>query len=338
MTSESDEVDPESVHGLLRELVFNRNGLALLAAVLIGVLLLVLGASTSGSAHTVVTGLGTGLVASSVFAGLFLLLVSRAEHRLLQSAIDTQADEVASTVVAQVQELQRRFIPAAVYQGSQEFNYQFNSDLTGDLEGTSRYIYYGLTGKYVGARLLNVRHRISNVDVVIGDPRSEDSARFRQKHQARPSMNGQIQRVLVEEVDHCIIGLYSARHLHDRITVYITETPNYDRVEVTDAAGYLTLFTREENRTFQYPETLRFTPEADFYEMMRRDADRALERSSVTKVEIGQAWTDDDLRAFYAEAFGRALSPDDLDELKTGFASFREDFDAQLRACAPQHH
>lgn len=345
-----------SAQSLLRELYLNKNGIALLVAVLVSLALLAGGANASGVTHTVVTGLGTSLLASAVFAALFLLFVSGTENRLLRatingvsdrvveqaaiqlrSAVGKQAEEMTDRVVAQVREQQQRYVPVDVYEERDNFSHRFNLDLTRDLERTSRYVYYGLTGKYVGARLLSIDHRISDVRVVIGDPRTPAAIFTRKRHEGLAQGNGEIRTALVKQVDQCIIGLFNARHRHEHISLYVTAAPNYDRVEITDTAAYLTLFTTQENRPNRYPETLRFSSDATFYQMMLRDGFRAANAPGVEPFVISEGTTEDDLMRFYERAFDRPLSPVDLSELKRQFDLFKDEFDVQLHRCVPEH-
>jgi hypothetical protein len=324
-----------AVLGLLKELYFSLFGIVFLVSLLVSIGLFSAAAISSGTVQTVWLGIATSLLASSVFASLYLLLTSEVDERLLRATVAHEMNEVATKVVAQSQERQRRYVPIVVYGECDDFDPSFNRDLNEDLSSTTRYVYYGLTGRYVGARLLGVTHRINDVLVIVGDPTSEAAIRTRMLHSyvgpdAMPDRD-EIRDQLVADVDRCVIGLFRNRRSHENIELCVAPSPNFDRVEICDAAAYLTLFSTRDDQSKAYPETLKFSADAIFYAMMLRDAHRAAHAPEVKMLRLRAETTHRDLLRFYDEAFERRLSQADLASMEDRFRGLRGEFSHKLR-------
>ncbi|MGH9210635.1 MAG: hypothetical protein ACRD2C_08120 [Acidimicrobiales bacterium] len=329
----------QAVLRLLKELYFSLYGVALLISLFASVGLFVTAALSSGTVQTIWLGLATSLLASAVYSALFLLFTSEVEERLLRATVAHEMHQVAAQVTAHATELQRRYIPVTVYEEGDHFDPRFNRDLNDDLATTATYVYYGLTGSYVGARLCRVNHRINDVRVIVGDPMSDAAILTRMLHAyARPDPNAgpdEIRRELEADVDRCVIGLFQSRRLHDNIELFVTPSPNFDRLEICDAAAYLTLFSTRDDQTKTFPETLKFSAKATFYAMMLRDARRAEHAPGVKVLRVRAETSRRDLAEFYDRAFGRRLSNDDLASMEQQFRAFRDDFSRKLRQLEP---
>jgi hypothetical protein len=185
----------------------------------------------------------------------------------------------------------------------------------------------------VGPRLLSVTHRINDVQVIVGDPNSEQAIETRIQHEyaitdVAPGKEA-VQRALVEAVDLCVMGLFLSRHAHAKIELVLTPRPNFDRVEICDSASYLTLFsTRQDNRA-AFPQTLRWAPDSALYAMTLRDAQRAADFATCS-LRIRGTTDERELLDFYNDELHRQISLKDLQAIEERFRQFKDDFLAKL--------
>lgn len=326
--------EPSGVLGVLRELYVSLFGVFFLVSLLLSVLLFAIAADARGTAQTVWLGLATSLLASAVFSSLQLLLTEQVSKRLLSATVANEMHEVADRVIAETHEQQERYVPIAVYEESGSPDGRFNRDLADDLTSTNRYIYYGLTGRYVGSRLLNLHHRISDVLVVICDPDTEAAINTRMLHSsAGPDFShdtNHIQQELTADIDRCIVGLFASRRWHDTIEICLTSTPNFDRVEICDAASYLTLFSTRADQRLTYPQTLKFSPDSTFYSMMLRDTQRAAAAPGAKLLRLRTTTSQNELVDFYGDVLRRPVTVDELDDMEERFLRFSEEFHRQV--------
>jgi hypothetical protein len=303
-------------------------GIFFLLSLIVSVGLFVSAANSSGTVQTFWLGVGTSLLASTVFSSLQVLVTNRANERLLRASVGQAAQDVADSVL----ENNRRYMPMAVYDETKTFNAAFNRDLTADLCSTGKYVFNGLTGRYIGARLLSINRRINEVLVIIGDPSSDDAVRVRIEHRgADPDSDREkVKEQLRNDADLCIVGLFRSRRQHGPIELILTRTPMLDRVEICDRAGYLTLFSAREDRRSVFPQTLRWSPESPVYVTTHREAKRTAESPTNVRLRITPTMGEDELLAFYRDRLGRHLDRSGLDALQTMFLQFEQDFSSKV--------
>jgi hypothetical protein len=310
--------------GLIKTTYNSLFGVFVLLELILSVGLFVLAAISTGTIQTVWLGIGTSLLASTVFSSLQVLVTNRANEQVLLSSVASAAQNVAERMAGK----NRRYVPLAEYDETRNFNERFNRDLSADLGTTDRYIFNGLTGRYIGPRLRQVNKRINEILVVVGDPRSDDAVRIRIEHR-RADSNSERQRIkagLQDDIDLCIIGLFRSRNLHGPIELTLASAPILDRVELCDQAGYLTLFSARVNPKSVFPQTLRCSPDSPFYVSARREARRIADASGTVRFRITEQTDDADLVAFYHEQLHRDLGPDGLRPLFSAFEKFEEGF------------
>jgi hypothetical protein len=313
---------------LIKQIYNSLFGVFFLLSLISSVGLFISAANTSGTVQTFWLGVGTSLLASTVFSSLQVLVTNRANERLLLASVGQAAQDVADSVL----ERNRRYVPLAVYDETKTFNPAFNRDLTADLCNTTKYVFNGLTGRYVGARLLSINRRINEILVIIGDPSSDDAVRVRIEHRgADPDFDREgVREQLRRHADLCVIGLFRSRRQHGPIELILTRTPMLDRVEICDHAGYLTLFSAREDRHSVFPQTLRWSPESPMYVTTHREAKRTAESPSNVRLRITPTMGEDELLTFYRDKLGRDLDRDGLEELQERFRQFELEFSTRV--------
>ncbi len=170
-----------------------------------------------------------------------------------------------------------RYLPSRIYSATARPSKDFNEDLRADLKSSTSYVFRGGTGRYVPlrlAKLVNLPMRIS-----IGLINPTDSNVVTQRALDRISQRGldrsvvnDVYREIVEQIQTCIVGVFDFRHSCE-ITLSFGEDTSAFRHEVFDAAAYVSMYHSWE-KSYWFPETLRFDKDSVFYRSFKLDCER----------------------------------------------------------------
>lgn len=140
-----------------------------------------------------------------------------------------------------------------------------------------------------------------------------------------------VREQLTEYTDCCIAGLFASRSRHEEIDIHLTPTPNFDRVEICDAAAYLTLFSTRGDERRPYPQTLRLSPDSTFYAMMQRDTQRATGAPGAVVLRLRAHTTEAEVLDFYGDVLQRPISLEELAEMTARFRKYEAEFSRKVR-------
>lgn len=324
------------VSELLKLLVAARTYVFFSVSILITGGLFYWASKTSGSSQAALVGVASSMLASTLFAWLQLFFTRSAFTDMLQSSISDAVEgssksieAVVSTRMDKVLSFINRgwgeFIPMAEFPASSEPGDEFNNDFAVELERSGRYVFLGLTGRYVGPRLAAVDRRLNEVTVIIGNPATNEAVKIRQEQESPADQRPAIEAKLRAEVDLCLFGLFEHRHRHDRISLYLNPAPDLDRIEILDDCVYLALFSgSEQNRRF--PRTLKFSGASFVCRTARRSAARVMASQASVRFDLSPQTGPEELMRFYASHLDRRIDEAEFGSLKANYASFESEF------------
>jgi hypothetical protein len=166
-------------------------------------------------------------------------------------------------------------LPAAVYPGKTQADLRFNHDLDNHLDTTTRYLFWGPTAVYVGARLTHRRStkRLKTVEVTVTDPRSEAAM----KHAVMDRLKRpdhidkhpeEVEAELRKDIFMAIIALFDSRDCAQRVRILLEKRAAGVRVELFDRALYDSSVESTERKNFTH--TLRWDSDQPAFKARER--------------------------------------------------------------------
>jgi DNA-binding SARP family transcriptional activator len=218
--------------------------------------------------------------------------------------VETETTELATTLERPESTSQirlpagHRYLPTHTFPGTNRPDPDFNAWLMRDLAASNVYIFRGVSAKYVPDRVRAQGRMLETLRVVMLDFESEEPLRLR----ALDVMNNMPDRghSLDEEVGRlrrtllgAIVGLFDCRRLCP-IDVGLVPSTSVDRIELFDAAVYVSLYHGETSKGQVYPETSRYGRDSVAYQQHRLDCNRMLEVAT-RRLEFRSQQSDEDL-------------------------------------------
>lgn len=206
-----------------------------------------------------------GLV--QLFNAVFLAEnVTRWSTEMISRSSDTLEEAVAFERSKQYQ-----FLPARTYKG--QWSEAFNGDLDNSIERTEKYLYCGVTARYVALRIIELQpQKLHEVVVIIDDPSSAASLWWRVRRDRRlndPDLtDSERESKLYAESMMGLAGLFEAHKYVDRLRITVVSVPKSFRSEVTDNALFLTVVPEEVS--VEFPESYRFDKSVPPYDLHKR--------------------------------------------------------------------
>jgi hypothetical protein len=224
------------------------------------------------------TQIGSGLAASIIFAIIYTVLANREYSELIKNEIADQLTAHLSDMLKQVKQLNLLFLPTDQYPATREFDHRFNTDLNRDMCASSFYFFRGTSAKYIPARLHRCDHHLDSAQVILLDPRDQDTigARARDRRR-RPEYSGKsleaIERDLKSEILLALVALFDCRDQCD-IEVGFIKSTSPVRIEIFENAIYTSVYRAPESARNTHPETARFGKDSQTYQIFREECKR----------------------------------------------------------------
>jgi hypothetical protein len=277
--------------------------------------------------------IGAGLAASVIFAVIYTVLANREYSELIKN-------EIAGQLTARFDELQhdirltnQLFLPTEQYPASGEFDPRFNRDLTRDMGQSNFYFFRGTSAKYVPARLRNCDHHLDVTQVLLLDPRDEQAIAARAGDRLRRPEHKdkhlpEIMDEIKEEILLALVALFDCRE-YCPIEIGFSTTTSPARIEVFDGAIYTSLYRSSESQRNTHPETARFSPESQIYQIFRDEWRRQFQ---LAQPRHRFTTSDGDLAlCAFVELLGfGGIGRAELDEQRQRYAAFIGPFETAL--------
>lgn len=341
-TAEDDPRTLERQEGLLRRYA---TWLALGFVIVSSLGLLYWAAHTGDETlQTVLTSVATSMLAAAVFASVYTGIVERHQINVvsdqlrsavsaaivrIQVAHEQAVRDVLSEAEQRIDALQEshyrqiaaqfpNLLPRDYFPPTQNPDERFNAVVQAELDSSARYLFKGVTGRYIPARLEASTPRARLVEVLLTDPRRTDL--LRQYVRDRFGGQGADLETFVantqREIYTTIVDLFDMR------TTVATELrlhtgPVFYRTELFDHAAIVSYFVAQTPTA--YPVTYLYGSESFFYGSFMTDFvhERELAKCGIS---LAPGLVEDDLVAFLEKlrCSGGALS-----ELRAEAKAFR---------------
>jgi hypothetical protein len=269
------------------------------------------------SAGEVASAVGLNLMASVLFALIFVVLTNWVQERNIQESIGEGFGDLAEMLDKHVAQANRLFLPSKRYEAlnptNNNFGDAYNQDLTRDLEESGTFAFDGPSARYVAVRLLAAKHHPQQVRIAMISPANQRAINRRAAdRRSWPSVRGtpveQVERELEDELFMNIVSLFDCRHLCPIEILYYNHTAVYRHV-LLDQAVYVSWYHSPQQ--MEMPDSYRFGKDSFIYAAFRMDLMRKFEMST-DKVVFDAGHRDDVLIDHLHRLTGRSIDAADL--------------------------
>jgi hypothetical protein len=320
---------------LSRTFVWYSFGTACSVALAVGVLLAAL--DDDLSAAEISSAIGLNLIASVVFALMFVALANWVQDRNVQSTIRDGFKELGEQVRNNAATTDRLFVPQKTYEpvnpGS-NYGDEFNLEVTRDLEESDFFAFNGPSARYVAARLLAARHHPTHIRIAMIGPANK--AAIQRRAFDRRSWAGnegqtieQIKRDLRRELLVNVVALFECRDICPIEILYTDSTAVY-RYVMLDQAVYVSWYFGPKSAQMELPESYRFGRESFVYSVFRLDLMRKFEMSD-EKVTFKASHDDRFLLDHLRQITGNDITEAELEAWRAEHRKDSDSFSAYMR-------
>jgi hypothetical protein len=320
---------------LRRTLVWYSFGSACVVATLVGVVFI---RGQHLSEGEIFANIGLNLIASVVFAVMFVMLSNWVQDRHLQETISEGFTELTDRLTESMSQSNQLFLPRASYPAvnpTVTFGEEYNRDVTMSLERSDFFAFHGPSARYVATRLRKARHRPQQIRIAMIDPGNTRAISRRAADRATwPKFRDQpieeVERELEEELLMNVVSLFDCRRYCPVEILYNDDTAVY-RYVMFDQSVYVSWYHSPQSAEMELPESYQFGKESFIYSTLRLDLMRKFEMSQ-SKVVFDASQNDSFLTKHLQELADRTILPEDLERWRAqqqadsaAFASYLED-------------
>jgi hypothetical protein len=269
----------------------------------------------------VASAVGLNLIASVLFALIFVVLTNWVQDRNIHESISEGFSDLTELLDRNAAKANRLFMPSKRYEAlnpvGNNFGDAYNLDITRDLEDSGTFAFDGPSARYVAVRLHAAKHHPHQVRIAMISPANQRAiSRRAADRRSWPSCQGipveQIERELADELFMNIVSLFDCRHLCPIEILYYNHTAVYRHV-LLDQAVYVSWYHSQQ---MEMPDSYRFGKESFIYSAFRMDLMRKFEMST-DKVVFDASHDDDVLVAHLQRLTGRLITSADVDRWRT---------------------
>jgi hypothetical protein len=301
---------------LRKTLVWYSFGSACVLATSVGVILTMQDPNLSTGA--ILSNIGLNLIASVVFALVFVLLTNWVQEGNLRETINEGFEEITDRLTESMAQSNQLFLPRATYPAvnpAQSFGDEYNRDVTISLERSDFFAFHGPSARYVATRLRKSRHRPQQIRIAMINPGNTRAISRRASDRATwPKFRGQqiedLERELEDELLMNIVSLFDCRRFCPVEILYNDDTAVY-RYVMFDQSVYVSWYHSPLSSQMEMPESYQFGKESFVYSTLRLDLMRKFEMSPV-KVVFDASQNDSFLIEHLQQLAGRTVGPEQL--------------------------
>jgi len=279
--------------------------------------------------------IGLNLLASIVFAVVFVLLSERVRERNLRDSLSDQFAVLSAGLRADLMSTATTYLPSKVYQPTSTFADSFNRDVTESLAATRLYAFRGTSAKYVPARIKLCRQHPQQVRVVTLDPSSERALRRRagDRNIQESLRNRPIADLISDIRDEIYMSLVALFDVRDAcpIEILLVDEPLITRIEMFDDSVFVSWYHGPNSSALPFPETLRFPVGSFIYEVERLGIFRKFELAPTNARRFDATQTDADLCAYLTHLSGSTVTQAQLLDWRRRYQVFIRPFEQRLQ-------
>jgi len=290
MNVPSPQLERASSRSLLRRLYASRSLFVLVIMTAAGIFLIIAPTffKTTANTQSILLALGTGLLASSLFSGVYVFYTNQEFIELLSEQMGNIQALGMQKIVEYLAQTNPTYLPTAVYEPLDNEINPFNYDLNSTMRASRTYRFQGLTGFWVPIRLQATKTSLSLLRLCLADPAEHSTLRVRATRDVTLGL-AKDYRSAVDDVNkkmvQCVVGLLEARARCQCIELSWVSEPSSDRYEIFDSDIYITPFDSAAPST-KYPRSLKFNRDSFVYDMILRRFDLQFTRSNSKVITI----------------------------------------------------
>lgn len=242
----------------------------------------------SANTQSTLLALGTGLLASSLFSGVYVFYTNQDFVELLSEQMGNTQAVGMQKIVEYLAQTNPTYLPVAVYDPADDEMNQFNYDLNASIRSSRTYRFQGLTGSWVPIRLEATKTSLSLLRVCVSDPTDLSTLRVRATRDITLGLMKDYQSAVDDakrKMIQCVVGLLECRARCQCIEMSLVSEPSSDRYEIFDSEIYITTFDNAAPST-KYPNSYKFNQASFLYDMIVRRFDLLFSRSSPKVITI----------------------------------------------------
>jgi hypothetical protein len=320
---------------LRRILVYYTFGTACFVALLIGTVLVLQDRTLQKG--SLLSSIGVNLIASVVFALMFVVLSNWAQDRNIMETINEGFTDLTDRLTESISETNQLFLPRSSYPAvnpDTNFGDEYNYDVTMSLEHSDFFAFHGPSARYVAARLRKVRHHPQQIRIAMINPANRRAISRRAFDRAAwPKSKSQaaemIERELENELLMNVVSLFDCRRLCPIEILYTDDTAVY-RYVMLDQSVFVSWYHSPQSAQMEMPESYQFGRESFIYSTFRMDLMRKFEiSSSRAKVTFEATQHDGFLIDHLAQLVGRVITAEHIEQWRAqhhqdsaGFTSY----------------
>ena len=275
--SSSDRLLQSSPWSVLRRLYASRSLFVLVTMTAAGIFLILAPSlfKTSSNTQSILLALGTGLLASSLFSGVYVFYTNQEFIELLAEQMSDLQAAGMQQIVGYLSQANPTYLPLAVYEPTNNERSPFNRDLTASLRASRTYRFQGLTGYFVPIRLEATKTSLSLLKICLADTSENSALRLRVTREIALGVTrdyGSAVDQVKQKVTQCIVGLLEVRGRCQSIELSWISEASSDRYEIFDTETYITTFDSDAPIT-KYPKSVKFSQTSFVYDMVLRRFD-----------------------------------------------------------------
>jgi hypothetical protein len=279
---------------------------------------------------------GASLGSSVVFALIFTGLANREFNQLIREEIRASFRAHSATLLTEIREWNRDYLPTDRYPGTAGFDSSFNRDLMRDLQASTLYTFRGASAKYVPVRVAHSGGTLTSLRVIVLNPNSGAAVQRRARDRAQnPKYAGvsaaELQGKLLTEVRASVIALFDCRFTCAVDISFVDSEPAVTRLELLDGAAYVSLYHSGGSAVHAYPETVRFDRSNALYSVYLLETNRQFEDAPM-RTRFGSRDGDSDLDRHLTSLGLGATSLDELATIRIANKAFADEFLTHLRS------
>src|SRR5215468_8581025 len=230
--------------------------------------------------------IGVNLIASVVFALMFVVLSNWAQDRNIMETINEGFTDLTERLTESISETNQLFLPRDTYPAvnpDATFGDEYNYDVTMSLERSDFFAFHGPSARYVATRLRKARHHPQQIRIAMISPanrraisrRAFDRASWL-KSKGQPAET--IEQELENELLMNVVSLFDCRRLCPIEILYTDDTAVY-RYVMFDQSVYISWYHSPQSSQMEMPESYQFGGESFIYSTLRMDLMRKFEIS-----------------------------------------------------------
>lgn len=272
----------KSITIVIKRLYFNKMGILLLILFIISLLIFYAAFKENDvEFKSILISIASSLLASNIFSVLYALVTNASFLEYFTEMIRNEEKELFNSLILEVQRTNKAYIASKIFDPTQTKNYSFNKDLTSEFSKASKFMFRGVSGKRIAARIFYLNKKLDFIKLIIIHPEDRVSIQKRANHISilEERTLSDIESDIKNDIYISLINLYNSRHKCNLIEIVFQQGYSASRLEILDNAVYVSVYDNDYDGLVYYPSVVKFCNKTVFYKMYATEYMREFEFS-----------------------------------------------------------